>query len=90
MKAIVQDVYGPLKCWNCATSTPPCPATTSADPGPGRRRRPGRLALMTGLPYLTRVVGYGLRKPKTRIRGRAVAGLVEAVGPECGRLPAGR
>jgi NADPH:quinone reductase-like Zn-dependent oxidoreductase len=38
--------------------------------------------LMTGLPYLTRAVGYGLRKPKTGIRGRALAGHVEAVGKD--------
>jgi NADPH:quinone reductase-like Zn-dependent oxidoreductase len=36
--------------------------------------------LMTGLPYLTRAVGYGLKVPKTGIRGRELAGVVEAVG----------
>ena len=36
--------------------------------------------LMTGLPYLIRLAGYGLRKPRQRIRGRELAGLVEAVG----------
>jgi NADPH:quinone reductase-like Zn-dependent oxidoreductase len=36
--------------------------------------------LMTGLPYLVRVMGYGLRKPKVGTRGRDVAGRVEAVG----------
>jgi NADPH:quinone reductase-like Zn-dependent oxidoreductase len=35
---------------------------------------------MTGLPYLVRILGYGLRKPKVRVRGRDVAGHVEAVG----------
>jgi NADPH:quinone reductase-like Zn-dependent oxidoreductase len=38
--------------------------------------------LMTGLPYLIRVSGTGLRKPKARVVGRDVAGTVEAVGPE--------
>ncbi|HZC98640.1 MAG TPA: NAD(P)-dependent alcohol dehydrogenase [Actinomycetes bacterium] len=41
---------------------------------------PGVWHLMTGLPYLVRVMGYGLRKPKVGIRGRDVAGRVEAVG----------
>ncbi len=36
--------------------------------------------LMAGLPYPIRIAGYGLRAPKTRARGREVAGCVEAVG----------
>ena len=36
--------------------------------------------VMTGLPYLLRVVGFGFRAPKVRIRGMDVAGTVEAVG----------
>ncbi|MGH3396012.1 MAG: NAD(P)-dependent alcohol dehydrogenase [Streptosporangiaceae bacterium] len=36
--------------------------------------------LMTGLPYPVRLAGYGIRAPRTRIRGREVAGRVEAVG----------
>jgi NADPH:quinone reductase-like Zn-dependent oxidoreductase len=36
--------------------------------------------LMTGLPYLVRLMGYGLRKPKSPVRGSDVAGVVEAVG----------
>ncbi len=38
--------------------------------------------LMTGMPYLLRVMGFGLRAPRTRVRGEAVAGSVEAVGKE--------
>jgi NADPH:quinone reductase-like Zn-dependent oxidoreductase len=41
---------------------------------------PGVWHLMTGEPYLMRIMGFGLLKPKVRIRGRAVAGRVEAVG----------
>jgi len=41
---------------------------------------PGVWHLMTGLPYLVRIMGYGLRTPKVRIRGRDVAGRVEVVG----------
>ena len=36
--------------------------------------------LMTGLPFPVRFAGYGIRAPKTRVRGREVAGRVEAVG----------
>jgi NADPH:quinone reductase-like Zn-dependent oxidoreductase len=38
--------------------------------------------LMTGLPYLVRVMGLGLRKPKARVLGWDVAGSVEAVGKD--------
>ena len=41
---------------------------------------PGVWHLMTGMPYLVRILGFGLRVPKARVRGRDVAGRVEAVG----------
>lgn len=40
----------------------------------------GVLHLMTGLPYPLRLAGFGVRAPKQRVRGREVAGRVEAVG----------
>jgi NADPH:quinone reductase-like Zn-dependent oxidoreductase len=40
----------------------------------------GTLVMMTGLPYLTRFVGFGLLRPKAPVPGWAVAGTVEAVG----------
>ena len=40
----------------------------------------GVLHLMTGLPYLIRIMGFGLRTPKTKVRGLDLAGEVEAVG----------
>ncbi len=36
---------------------------------------------MTGMPYAMRLMGFGLRSPKTKNPGRAVAGIVESVGP---------
>lgn len=36
--------------------------------------------LMAGLPYLVRILGFGLRAPKRRVRGGDLAGRVAAVG----------
>ena len=41
---------------------------------------PGVWHLTAGLPYLVRIMGYGLRRPKTQVAGMDVAGRVEAVG----------
>jgi NADPH:quinone reductase-like Zn-dependent oxidoreductase len=40
----------------------------------------GTWHLMTGLPYPTRLAGFGLRKPKARNSGRSLAGTVESAG----------
>jgi NADPH:quinone reductase-like Zn-dependent oxidoreductase len=45
--------------------------------------------VMTGLPYLLRVVGFGFRAPKARVRGMDVAGTIEAVGQSVTRFQAG-
>ncbi|MFI5979848.1 NAD(P)-dependent alcohol dehydrogenase [Streptomyces sp. NPDC051555] len=45
--------------------------------------------LMTGTPYLVRLMGYGLRRPKYRIPGMDMAGTVEAVGANVTRLRPG-
>ncbi len=45
--------------------------------------------LMTGLPYAIRMAGYGIRRPRTRVRGREVAGRVEAVGAQVSTLKPG-
>ena len=45
--------------------------------------------VMSGLPYLLRVVGFGFRAPKVRVRGMDVAGTVEAVGHNVTRFQAG-
>src|SRR4051812_16021751 len=39
----------------------------------------GTWHIMAGLPYPLRLAGYGVRAPKDRVRGREVAGRVEAV-----------
>jgi NADPH:quinone reductase-like Zn-dependent oxidoreductase len=45
--------------------------------------------LMTGLAYPIRLAGYGLRAPKTPVRGREVAGVVAAVGTGVTRFQPG-
>lgn len=50
---------------------------------------PGVWHLMTGLPYLARVMGFGFRRPKVRVRGMDVAGRVEAVGGNVTRFKPG-
>lgn len=45
--------------------------------------------LMSGLPYLIRVAGYGLRAPKNPILGSELAGVVESVGSRVNRFRPG-
>jgi NADPH:quinone reductase-like Zn-dependent oxidoreductase len=45
--------------------------------------------IMAGMPYPLRLAGYGVRTPKTRVRGREVAGRVEAVGKAVTTFQAG-
>ncbi len=83
MQAIVQDVYGSTDVLRLAEVAKPVP-------GDGEVLIQVRAAgvdqgvwhLMTGLPYLTRVFGFGLTKPKNGIRGRDVAGVVESTGKD--------
>ena len=90
MKAIVQDTYGSADVLQLRDIDKP-------EIGDGEVLVHVRAAgvdrgvwhLMTGLPYLLRIAGYGLRTPKTRVRGREVAGRVEAVGKDVTRFRPG-
>jgi NADPH:quinone reductase-like Zn-dependent oxidoreductase len=81
MQAIVQDNYGSTDVLQLRDIPRPVP-------GPGEvlvrvhaaGLDRGVWHLMTGLPYLIRLLGFGLRRPKVRVRGMDVAGRVEAVG----------
>ena len=42
----------------------------------------GAWHIMTGQPYLMRIAGFGLRRPKNRGLGSELAGVVESVGPD--------
>jgi NADPH:quinone reductase-like Zn-dependent oxidoreductase len=50
---------------------------------------PGVWHLATGLPYVVRLAGYGIRKPKIQILGADLAGRVEAVGRHVTRFQPG-
>ncbi len=90
MRAIVQDRYGPPDVLELREVAKP-------EVGPRdvlvRVRAagvdPGAWHLMTGLPYLIRLMGYGLRAPKNPTPGMDLAGRVEAVGAEVGRFRPG-
>jgi NADPH:quinone reductase-like Zn-dependent oxidoreductase len=81
MKAIVQDKYGSVDVLELRDVDVPAP---KADEVLVRVHAagvdPGVWHLMTGQPYLVRAMGFGLRAPKTRVRGRGLAGRVEVVG----------
>ncbi len=90
MKAIVQDTYG----------SPDVLELRDIDkPGIGYDEvllrvhaagvDRGAWHFMTGLPYLMRIAGYGLRAPKNPVLGREVAGVVEAVGKDVSRFQPG-
>jgi NADPH:quinone reductase-like Zn-dependent oxidoreductase len=46
----------------------------------------GTWHVMAGKPYLLRIMGFGLRRPNVLVRGRDVAGVVEAVGKNVTRF----
>ena len=90
MRAIVQDVYGSADALRLREIDRP-------------RVRDGRALIrvraagvdrsvwhfMTGQPYLVRVAGAGLRRPKHPVRGSELAGVVEQVGKDVTALRPG-
>jgi NADPH:quinone reductase-like Zn-dependent oxidoreductase len=90
MKAIVQDTYGPADVLELRDIDKPGLKDDEVlvrVHAAGLDR--GVWHLMTGLPYLVRVMGFGLRRPSVAVRGREVAGRVEAVGTAVTRFRAG-
>jgi NADPH:quinone reductase-like Zn-dependent oxidoreductase len=90
MKAIVQDRYGPVEVLSLADIDAPAVGArdvlvrvhaAGVDPGVWH--------LMTGIPSFARIMGFGLRRPKHPVRGRDVAGTVEAVGRDVTRFVVG-
>lgn len=84
MQAIVQDVYGEaadvLRLADIARPAIAEDEVLVRVHAAGVDR--GVWHIMTGLPYPVRLMGYGLRAPSTQVRGREVAGIVEAVGAQ--------
>ena len=92
MKAIVQDRYGGPDVLEFSDIDQPIPNDNQVlvqVQAAGLHR--GDWHLMTGLPYLIRLVvpDLGLRKPKVSVRGMDLAGRVEAVGPNVTRFQPG-
>ena len=90
MKAIVQDRYGGLETLELADIDRPVPTGDEVlvrVHAAGLDR--GVWHVMAGLPYLIRFVGFGLRRPKVRVRGMDVAGTVAAVGADVTRFQPG-
>jgi NADPH:quinone reductase-like Zn-dependent oxidoreductase len=92
MKAIVQDRYGGPDVLEFSDIDQPIPTDNQVlvqVQAAGLHR--GDWHLMTGLPYLIRLVvpDLGLRKPKVPVRGMDLAGRVEAVGPKATRFQPG-
>jgi NADPH:quinone reductase-like Zn-dependent oxidoreductase len=81
MKAITQNRYGSSDVLSLGEVAVPVPAAGEVlvrvhAAGVG----PEVWHVMTGRPYLVRLMGFGLRAPKQRVPGRDFAGTVEAVG----------
>lgn len=90
MRAIVQDRYGSADVWRLERIAPPVPGKDEVlirVRAAGLDR--GTWHAMTGQPYLMRVMGFGLRRPKQRVPGLDVAGVVVAVGGAVTRFAAG-
>lgn len=90
MKAIVQDTYGSAEVLKFAEIDQP----TAGDRevlvrvhAAGISR--GDVHLMTGHPYLLRMLGFGVHGPKNPVAGQDVAGTVVGIGPHVTRFRVG-
>ncbi|KAB2337802.1 NAD(P)-dependent alcohol dehydrogenase [Actinomadura rudentiformis] len=89
MRAIIQDTYGSADVLRLSDIDRPEPRDTEVlirvhAAGVG----PDVWHLMTGIPYMVRL-GMGLRRPRQRVRGWDVAGVVAAVGSKVTRFEPG-
>lgn len=90
MRAIVQHTYGIAETLHLADTARPEIAPDEAlievhAAGVDR----GVWHLMRGLPYVVRLTGFGLTRPKTSVPGLDVAGRVAAVGSQVTRFAVG-
>ena len=88
MRAIVQDTYGDADALQLAEIAVP---TVGPDDVLVRVRAAGvhigDWHVMTGQPYLMRIMGFGFRGPKARVRGMDVAGARRRGGSQRDPLP---
>ena len=90
MKAITQDKYGSADVLRLRDIERPTPSEREVlvrVQAAGIAR--GVLHVMTGEPYLMRLVGFGLLKPKNPVPGQDVAGTVTATGAGVTRFKIG-
>jgi NADPH:quinone reductase-like Zn-dependent oxidoreductase len=90
VRAIVQDGYGSTDVLRLAEIDKPVIAANEVllqVRAAGMDR--GTWHIMTGQPYLMRVIGFGLRGPKNPVPGLDVAGTVVAVGSQVTRFQIG-
>ena len=90
MRAIAQDAYGTTEVLRLAEIAKPIIAANEVlvKVGAAGIDR-GTWHMMTGQPYLLRIMGFGFRKPKNRVPGLDVAGTVAAIGAEVTRFKIG-
>jgi NADPH:quinone reductase-like Zn-dependent oxidoreductase len=90
MKAIVHDAYGPPEVLSLREIDRPA---VGKDDALVRVHAAGLdqgvWHLMAGMPYMVRLMGFGLRASKTPVLGSDVAGTVEAVGRSVTRFAPG-
>ena len=90
MRAIVQQRYGSSETLRLGAAVRPSVAADEVlievhAAGVDR----GVWHLMTGMPYLVRLMGYGLRRPAQPVPGADVAGRVVAIGQDVERFKVG-
>jgi len=90
MRAIVQSAYGSADAMQLGTIERPSIGAREVlievrAAGVDR----GTWHLMTGTPYLLRLMGFGLRRPKNAVPGFDVAGTVVAIGADVSRFAIG-
>jgi NADPH:quinone reductase-like Zn-dependent oxidoreductase len=90
MRAILQPAYGPPAVLvQASVDRPALRADGVMVRVAAASLHKGDWHLLTGTPYLLRLAGFGLFKPNHPIPGMAIAGRVEAVGPEVEDFEAG-
>ena len=90
MNAVVQDAYGPADVLRSGRTARPNIAGNEVlvrVHAAGLDR--GTWHMMTGRPYLLRILGFGFRRPKNNVPGIDVAGTVVAVGSAVSRFAVG-